>query len=401
VSIGLETTIRYRPAYGHLAALCLGGILLTVHRTLLYPMLDTVAAELGLTAAQVGSVASVYFVCLLTSQIALSFYGDRIGLKRVLVVAYVLAGIAVAGMGWWTRDYATLMLFVGFNGLMMGIFWPIGYSLAVVGVPDDQIGLATGIVGAGLAGGSALGPALAGLLFNWMGSWRMPFVLLAIPTVALGLAFIVLLKESPPVSSQSQRASWIAILRDRNLVMLFAASFCALYAFWTILVWGPAFLQAERGMSLANSGLYIALATVMAVPAGLLLGPLSDRIGRRRISWIVFLFSGAALALSAVVQNGWLLAVVLVIFGLTGKFAWDPVQVAWLADLVRQDRTRPIGQVVATSSIIAMTSSIIGPVVNGWIRDQTGSLRLGFFIGAALAVAGAVLCATVRDVKRL
>ncbi len=401
MSIGLETTLRYRPAYGHLAALCLGGILLTVHRTLLYPVLDTVAAELGLTAAQAGSVASVYFVCLLTSQIALSFYGDRVGLKRVLVVAYVLAGIAVAGMGWWTRDYATLMLFVGFNGLMMGIFWPIGYSLAVVGVPDDRRGLATGIVGAGLAAGSALGPALAGVLFNRMGGWRMPFTLMAIPTIALGLAFIVLLVDAPPVSGQSQTASRIGILRDRDLVKLFVASFCALYAFWVVLVWGPTFLQAERGMSLADSGLYIALATVVAVPAGLWLGPLSDRVGRRHISWIVFLVSGLALALSAVVQDRWLLAVALVVFGLTGKFAWDPVQVAWLADRVRQDRTRPIGQVVATSSIIAMTSSVIGPVVNGWIRDQTGSLRLGFFIGAVLAVTGAILCATVRDVKRV
>jgi MFS family permease len=83
----------------------------------------------------------------------------------------------------------------------------------------------------------------------------------------------------------------------------------------------------------------------------------------------------------------------LAVFGLSSKFAWDPVNVAWMADIVANDREKSLGLVVALSSIVAMTASVISPVVNGWIRDQTGSLQGAFFLGAALAFAGAALSA--------
>jgi MFS family permease len=388
--------MAYHHKYGHLTALSFGGILLAVNRTLIYPVLDRVAEDLGLSAAQAGFIASLYFVCLLVSQVALSFFGDRVRLKRVLVAAYIAAALAVLGLGLWAASYGRLLFFVGLQGLTMGIFWPLGYSLAVAGVPAGRRGQASALVGFGLAAGHGLGPALSGTLFQLTGGWRLPFALMAAPTLALAVAFVFLVQDAPPAAG-ARPLSWRPALRDPDLLKMFGAGFCTLYGLWLVTVWGPSFLQVERGLSLNASGLYIALVPAVAALAGLLMGPLSDRAGRRRLSVVLFALSAAALGLMAFAQGGWALLAILVLYGFVCKFAWDPVNIAWLADLTSRNRAVSVGQAVALASIIGMVSSVVGPVVNGWVRDQTGSLQGAFLLGAGLAAAGAVMCGTVKS----
>lgn len=388
-----------RSASGHaqLTALCLGGVLLAVNRTILYPLLDRVGEELHLTAAQAGMVSSVYFTLLIVSQVVLGLAGDRVGLKRSLVASYLLAAGAVLALGLWTTNYATLLLFVGLEGLGMGVFWPAAYSLTVSSVPEGKRGRASAVVTAGLAAGHALGPAISGVLFRVTGGWRLPFVFMSIPTALLAIAFAFVLQESSRVPAGSPHGSWAHPFRDRRLVGLFVAAFCSLYGFWIVVVWGPAFLQAERGMSITGSGLYTALVTAFAVPAGLAVGPLSDRIGRRQISWVMLAISAVMMGLLAVVTSHWALFLILVVYGLVGKFAWDPVLIAWLADIASRDRAKTFGQVLALASIIGMLSSVIGPVINGWIRDHTGSLQGAFFLGMLLALIGTMICLRMKE----
>jgi MFS family permease len=219
---------------------------------------------------------------------------------------------------------------------------------------------------------------------------------MAAPTVALAIAFIFLVHDAPAARG-AQPLSWLPSLRDPNLVKLFIAGFCTLYGLWLVTVWGPSFLQVERGLSLNASGLYIALMTAVAAPAGLLMGPLSDRAGRQRLSVALFAISAAALALVAFTRGDWIVLAVLVAYGLACKFAWDPVNIAWLADLTSRNKAVTVGQAVTLASIIGMVSSVVGPVVNGWVRDQTGSLQGAFLLAAGLAMAGMLLCATVRS----
>lgn len=389
--------MRSGSGHAQLAALCLGGVLLAVNRTILYPLLDRVGQELHLTAAQAGMVSSVYFTLLIVSQVVLGLAGDRVGLKRSLVASYLLAAGAVLALGLWTTNYATLLLFVGLEGLGMGVFWPAAYSLTVSSVPEGKRGRASAVVTAGLAGGHALGPAISGVLFRVTGGWRLPFVFMSIPTALLAIAFIFVLQESGRDPADSPPASWAHPFRDRRLVGLFVAAFCSLYGFWIVVVWGPAFLQAERGMSVTGSGLYTALVTAFAVPAGLAVGPLSDRIGRRQISWVMLAISAAMMGLLAVVTSHWALFLILAVYGLVGKFAWDPVLIAWLADIASRDRAKTFGQVLSLASIIGMLSSVVGPVVNGWIRDRTGSLQGAFFLGMLLALIGTMICLRMKE----
>ena len=47
-----------------------------------------------------------------------------------------------------------------------------------------------------------------------------------------------------------------------------------------------------------------------------------------------------------------------------------------------------MGTALALFGTIGMTSSIVAPVVAGWIRDRTGSLEGAFLLAAAMLLVG-------------
>jgi MFS family permease len=136
------------------------------------------------------------------------------------------------------------------------------------------------------------------------------------------------------------------------------------------------------------SGMYTLVIAITAIPSGLLLGRLSDRVGRKRI--ILGMLPLMALTLVAVAQvrsrTGMLL--VLLAYGLVGKLAWDPVSIAWLGDYMWRTRPEAVGAAVALFSFSSVLSAVVGPPLTGWIKDVTGSLAGGFYLAAAVALVG-------------
>ena len=192
----------------------------------------------------------------------------------------------------------------------------------------------------------------------------------------------------------------MTMVRDPTLLRMNLAAFCVLYGWWVLLSWGPVFFQTERGVSLTMSGMYTLVIAITAIPSGLVLGRLSDRIGRKRI--ILGLFPLMALTLIAVAQvysrTG--MIVTLMAYGLVGKLAWDPVGIAWLGDYMSRTRPEAVGAAVALFSFTSVLSAVVGPPLTGWIKDLTGSLAGGFYLAAAVALVGFLLSLGPADSGR-
>lgn len=390
------TNNRY--IYTLLFFFCLGWIVLSADQAIMYPLLDRIAEDMDLSATRTGTVASAYFIMVILTQVPIGLIGDRIGFKRLLVALYGLAGLALIALGLWTTNYITLLLFVALHGVGSGVYYPAVYSITMRTVPEKMRGLASALVNMGMAGGLGLGLVIAGFMFRLTGGWRMPFILAAIPTLSLAMIYFVLVREPVVVPSpRTAKPAWLSILQDRQLMGLYLAGFCSLYCFWVVVVWGPSFFQAERSMGLVGSGLYTALVTAVSIPAGLAMGNLSDRVGRRRLSWPMFLLTAGAVLVIATVNTPLAMILGLVMYGLVGKLAWDPIQISWMADHANRTRPHDLGLVMAMASIIGMSSSVIGPIISGWIRDLTGSLQGALYLGMALALVGAVISFRLQE----
>jgi predicted MFS family arabinose efflux permease len=274
----------------------------------------------------------------------------------------------------------------------------MAYSITIYSVPGTLRGLASGVINGGMSLGLVTGLALAGPFYQATGSWRMPFLILAVPTILVAVLFHLQVREVQ-VSTRRSVPLW-ELVRDPTLVCMNLSGFCVLYGWWVLLTWGPVFFQTERGVSLTMSGMYTLVIAVTAIPSGLILGRLSDRIGRKRI--VLTLMPLMALALIAVAQVGSRtgMLVVLLAYGLVGKLVWDPLGIAWLGDYVSRRRPEAVGAAVALFSFTSVVSAVVGPPLTGWIKDRTGSLAGGFYLAAGVALVGFLLSLVPADTSR-
>ena len=378
-----------------IAVFCLGWAIIYADRTALFPLLPAISGELGLSAVQAGAIASAYFLAYISVQPLAGVIGDRLGLKQVLVAMVLLAGLGLAGLALLARDYAPLIVLIAIHGAGAGVYYPMAYSIALYAVPAAKRGLSSAIIGAGMSLGLALGLAASGPLYLAVGTWRAPYLVMAVPTLAAALIFWLAVRPIAP-RPQSAGGTRKALL-DPTVLSLNAMTFCSLYGFWSVISWGPTYFQTERGLGLGVAGGYAALVAVAAIPAALLTGRFSDRIGRRRLALILLPLGAGAIALVAGAGSPEVLMLALVAYGLTGKLALDPVSVSWVADRVSSTRPQAMGAVMGMFSFSGMSSAVVAPLVAGWIKDSTGSLQGALYLAAGVVLAGMVFAALAGE----
>ena len=381
--------------YRIIALFCLGWAIIYADRTALYPMLPVLGAELNLTAAQAGAIASAYFAAYAVAMPLSGFLGDRFGLKRVLVAMVLLAGLGLTGLALLANNYELIIFFIALAGAGVGVFYPAAYSIALYSAPAERRGFSAAVINSGMSVGLGLGLAAAGPLYLLTGTWRAPYLAMAVLTVGVALLFQLGVRPIPP-RPQSARATWKLILNPTLLAMDVAA-FCSLYGFWVAVTWGPTFFQSERGLSLSASGLYTALIAVAALPAGLLTGRISDRWGRRRVALVLLPLAAGSLLLLAGVQSMPALVAGLIAYGLTGKLALDPVASAWAADIIALKEPQAMGSAMGVLQLRRHALGHPGARHQRLDQGRHGSLVVAFYLAAVLVLAGAAAMVAARE----
>ncbi len=374
----------------------LGWLFLFANRTTLFPLLSVIADDFSLSGVQIGTISSVFFVFYGSTQVLGGFLSDRVGFRRTLATSYAVAGVALVGLGLLATRYETLLLFVAIHGLATGVYFPSAFGYVLRTSPPHLRAVRSATVFVGIFVGMGAGFLFSGPVFRLLESWRLPFVLLAIPTTLMAGVYLRAIQELPPKPA-GPRAPLRSVLGQPRLIALFLANFCSLYGFWLILIWGPLFLQTEHGFGVTGSGLFAAIFVLSAIPVSILVGRVSDRIGRRPLSLVLFPLAAASLFFIAHSQSLLGLALALLFFGATGKPAVEPILLAWVGDDVARSRPEAMGTAMGVVNLIGISSGIVAPVLSGLIRDLTGSLVGAFYLGAALLLFGFLMCLFSRE----
>ncbi len=373
-----------------LAAFAAGWAVVYADRTALYPLLTVIAGDFALSSTEAGLLTSTYFLLYLVLQIPAGMAGDRWGLKKVLLATYALAGAGVLGLGLAGANYAWLLFFVGLHGLGAGGYYPAAYGTMLQVVPPERRGISAAVVGTGMAAGLMAGLAMSGPVYDWLGSWRAPFLLLSIPTFLM-LGFFHFAVPAVRSAGASSWRDYRAILADRDLWLINIITFTALYGFWVAVTWGPTFLKLERGFSLGQAGFYTGLVALTALPAGLVWGRLSDRYGRKPLALLVLPCAALTLGMLSQVTSAPAIVAALLAFGLFSNSAFTPIMAAWTGDIVSHRYPGLMGAAVGVFNFVVMTAAIVAPTVSGYLRDTTGSLVPAMLAGSALVLAGSFL----------
>lgn len=383
-------------------ALCFfGWILMYADRTILNPVMGQIGQQFNLSNTQLGLVNSIFFLTYAITQIPFGMVGDKYGRKIVITIGFIIFGITTyfSGVG---TSFGVFMIFRALTGAGQGAFYGPAYAMATESIPTKKRTLGTAIINSGMAFGTSGGYLISSKIVLENGEhWSKPFFIMSVPTIIVGVLFFVLLKErvirpedQNKTSEESKskepipKTSLKEIFKNKNLVVTFVLCFCSIYANFVILTWLPQFLRVERGFEGSSVGFIASLVPWASVPGAILFANLSDKykVTKKFIYWLVPIALLSTFGI-AFVTNKTLLIVVLVLYGLTGKLALDPILVTFIT------KNAPKGSLSTTLSVynfVGMSGSILAPYVTGAISDSMGSMKVGFYLAAAMLLIGLI-----------
>lgn len=255
------------------------------------PLFAAISQDLGLSLVEIGviwgtgSFAGIFFALIGGT------FGDRFGARTTLLVACLLTGVFGLTRSF-AVDFATLVITALSLGVFQAIIPVMVFTVARQWFPSEQLGMASGVISAGFAGGLMLGPLLStSVILPALGGWRQVLVFFGCIAILIGLAWLVVHPveaksgpgRRPPVSL---RDSLRHVVRLRNVWILgiggMAINACFVgfsgYLPTYLKTIGWADLDADRALAA-----FFMTSLIVVVPVSIL----SDRLRLRR-SFLVF-----------------------------------------------------------------------------------------------------------------
>lgn len=390
-------------------------------------------------------VVTVYLITMAAIHPVAGKLGDLYGYRRMFLtgmVLFLITSIACV----FAPSFFWLVTSRGLQGLAGAVVSPNATATLRLAVPEEFHGRAFGAVGALMGYGAATGPPLGGLLVGFFGwhsifwvnvpilfvvgylAWRLipdsargpaaRFDLAGALLLIMGLVTSVLtltgLKQGAAWVWQSASAAVLSlclfIWRERNYpqpVIDFrffrnpgfaAANGSTLLQnlmMYTILLLIPFFVQELKGFTPAESGLLLAVYSLMFAVLAPVGGYLTDRYGSRlpvTLSACLLGTSAAFLAMAGAGTPSWMIVLVLLVGGVGVGISGPAIQLAAIHS-VSPESTGVASGVLTTSRYLG---SITGSVVIGLVGGAGLTETAYHWLFGALAVAGVLLLLVAR-----
>ncbi|WP_255324702.1 MFS transporter [Budvicia aquatica] len=154
-------------------------------------------------------------------------------------------------------------------------------------------------------------------------------------------------------------------------------------------------MQQERGMDIVHAAGIASIVPWISVIGTLLCSYASDKMGRRK-PVVLFMMPLSLVAIFGIVYSTTevMLIVVLILYGFIGKISLNPVLVALVADNAPK---ASLSTAFGLYNFFGMASSIVAPIMTGFLADKTGSLNTGFYCAAVITVIGIVAMLFVTE----
>ena len=343
---------------------------------------------------------------------------DRYGPRWVMV-----GGALLSGLGLWMCSQAnSLFAMVFFFGIVFGIG---GNGIGLV--PSNtsvamwfrrRLGLALGIATMGIGFGTMILPRLTGVVQSqW--DWRASFQFLGYVSFALAVPAFFLLKgregsavdedgegkdapHAPPAEGDSVQVNVPGgltlkeALRTSSFWMLFMGYVLIVVALYGVMVHQVPY-ATDQGIAKGWAEWSLVLYGATSIAGRFSFGWLSDRTREKKNAlYPACAFLMVSIFILIFVREVWSLMVFAAIFGF-GFAAYGPVIPAVCAEVFGKGSMGVIFGAVTTGGAMG---GALGPVVAGFIFDQTGSYTGAWILAIACVAVSTILFSRVRILYR-
>ena len=357
---------------------------------------ESLESDFGLTRALTSEIFSVYMVFGSVFGIVGGWALDRYGPKVVVAVMGFFIGLSLlltsqAGASWHLFITYSLLLAIG-----TGATYPLVMSTASRWFVKRR-GLALGIASSGLSLGMMVMPPIAAWLIAHYG-WQASYFIMALMAVFIIIPCTLLIRKAPSElidlppderlaaknagsskgqsHSEPRELSLLQLAKTRNFWLILLMSF--LWASSAFIVLTHIVRHAiDLGITSMQAATILSLIGGMAVLGRLVVGRLSDSIGRKQGLVISTLVAAGAMLWLTQASNLWMLYLFAVLFG----FAFGgggPVTAALITEVFG---LRRLGVLMGINSASWGIGAALGPAVAGYIFDISGSYLFAFLAG--------------------
>ncbi len=359
-------------------------------------------AEFGWGRALTGSVHSLH---LLIYAISTYFFGrltDRYGPRLALALGAIFIGFGLSLCSQ-IQNIWQLYFFYIIASLGSGV---------TVSLPNATVqkwfvkkrGLALGLVTAGVGAGTFLLAPLSNHLINLLG-WRSAYLIIGISYWGLLTLNALAIEENPEKkglkpygfeerisrrdsSEGGKTQEWSArdAMKTKPFFLITFIYFFTNLPIHMVMIHIVPYatdLDISKGFAASALGLIGGISILGRIGMGLL----AEKIGWKSGLFLSCLICTLMLFWLLFVKNLWMLLIFALIYGsfYGGKITAIPGLIGAFFG------TRSLGEIIGAIHAASLTGGIIGPVLGGYIFDQSGSYRIAFLIAALAFLTSAAL----------
>lgn len=404
--------------WGIIALLIIDYFVMFVARSSMSMCGPALMQQFGWSATEFGWISTAFFIGYAVTMLPAGMLADRLGGGVVLVT----------GTLWWAlftfltplgETLGAMMALRILVGVGQGLLVPANFSLLAHWVPKSETGKATGWLQVGCPAGIAVAMIVAAAIVQLWG-WQQVFRILALP----GLLWCLMWwrwganrPQEDKTVSQAERDYISAgqqgekLTQDRSLLSrrdIFSTPsvwccalcyFCTNYLFFLFMTWLPTYFALGRGINLKQSAIFSMLPYLVAIIAYPLGGTVTDwavrrmgqNTGRKFTPMLGLLLAGMFLILGTRANS---LGAAATLISASNFFLCFTMGAHFSIPMTFSQKNT--GLLVGLNGVFGTTAGILAPVFSGLIIDITGQYEYALYLGAAIAICGALFMCAAR-----
>ena len=361
---------------------------------------------LHLNYTQLGLIGTGNLIGYLAMALIGGILAARLGSRLVISLSLALMGVTMILTGL-AQNFQSAFFLRLVTGLGHGGAYVPAMALGSAWFAVKRRGFATGIVSAGIGGGTMIASFIVPLALSAYGQdgWRYAWYYLGSAVLLIAVIAAVLIRSRPedlgllpvgaaaavsskaPVAPAVRNLDWNLVYREKK--MWYLGLVYSLYGFSYIIymTFFAAYLVKEMGWKPGAASALWALVGGVSIFCGVLWGGISDRVGRGRGAALVYFFLSASYLIMALLKSNGGFYFSAILFGLC---AWSipTIMAATAGDFVGP-RLAPAGLGFVTLFFAA--GQALGPWAGGYLADLTRSFTMPFLLAAAVSLIGGLL----------
>jgi MFS family permease len=371
-----------------------------------------VRADLHLSIAQMGVLLSIFLWTYALCQLPVGAMIDRLGPRWLLGIGVSLWSIAQVAVG-----LVTSMGQFVWTRVLLGIGespqFPLGARVVCNWYNVRDRGVPTGIFNSASTLGPAIAPPLLTALMVTVG-WRWMFVIVGLAGLLLGVVWFFVYRdpseraldpadrhylldgEDKSAGQSVSFVEWRHLFAFRTTWGMILGNFGSGYMIWLYAAWLPGYLEIQRHMTIAHTGIIAAIPYAAGFLGSLFGGWVCDRLVRgghtpinsRKIPIVIGMVGMASFTVLAALAPGNTLAVAYIVAAMflgnmSGATIWALAVVAAPA--------KGVGSLGGMQNFGGFLGGALAPMVTGFIVEISHSFVPALILAAVVGIGSALV----------